>query len=177
MSVRNHVRVWCSVLALSTLFALGAGVGLRAQANKTEQQELEALVQEYTRLEDAGDMQAQSKLMAADRWWHGIGGRRTDNVLWMKVQQESIANNQKRYPGVRWVREVRDLKIRLVAPTVAVTSFTWAANRLIPPDLPSDKVQALGPAPIPQIVTLVWARQQDGWKIVNSHASPLYLRP
>lgn len=149
---------------------------LAAQAKKTEQEEVESLVYEYTRLEDAADMQNQSRLIASDRWWHGIGGRRTDNAMWMKVQQENFANSQKRYPGIRFIREVRDMKVRLVAPTVAVSSFTWFSNRLIPPDLPADKVQALGPAPIPTTVSLVWVKQQDGWKIVSSHNSPLYLR-
>lgn len=113
--------------------------------------------------------------MTTDRWWHGVGGRRTDNALWMKVQQETRTNNQKRYSGLRYTREVRDLMIKLVAPTVAVSSFTWFTNRFIPPDLPADKITALGPAPAPTTVSLVWVRQQDGWKIVSSHTSPLYL--
>lgn len=152
-------------------------IGVANQAKKSDVEEVEALVHEYTRLEDAGDMQTQTRLIAADRWWHGIGGRRTDNALYMRMQEEAIGNNRKRFPGVKAIREVRDLRVRLVAPTVAVASFTWFNNRLIPPDLPQDKVQALGPAPIPQVVSLVWVKQAEGWKIINSHHSPEYLRP
>ena len=145
-------------------------------ARGTDEQKLESLVHEYTRYEDAGDMASQSTLMAGDRWWHGPGGRRTDNALYMKLQERAIANAKGRYPGVTFMREVRDLRVRLLAPTVAITSFTWFANRLIPPDLPADKVQALGPAPLPTTVSLVWLRQGDAWKIVNSHHSPQYQR-
>ena len=166
-----------SLAAAVICVALSSSATFAEQSRKSEQDELRSLVVEYTRLEDAGDMAAQSKLMAADRIWHGIGGRRTDNALYMKMQEHSIGNSRKRYPGVTFMREARDLEIRLLAPTVALTSFTWFANRLIPPDLPADKVQALGPAPIPQTISMVWVRQQDGWKIASTHMSPLYLRP
>lgn len=164
----------CSLVAVGTL--LTVAMPAAAQAAKTPEQEIEALVMEFTRYEDSGDMMAQSRLIAPDRWWHGIGGRRTDNALWMKVQQEGFEASQKRYPGVRYMREVRDLRIRMVAPTVAVSSFVWFVNRVIPPDLPADKVQALGLVAVPLSNSLVWVRQADGWKIVNSHNSPLYLR-
>lgn len=147
-----------------------------AQSARTPEQEIEALVMEYTRLEDITDMATQSKMIAPDRWWHGAGGRRTDNATWMKVQQEGFANTAKRYPGLHTMREVRDLKVRVLAPSVALASFTWFPNRMIPGDLPADKVQALGLAPIPQVMTLVWVRQTDGWKIVSTHISPLYTR-
>lgn len=174
-------RIWGSIarpgLFVVVVGGLLVGSAVSAeQAKKADQDELESLVHEYTRLEDAGDMEGQSKLMAADRWWHGMGGRRTDNALYMKMQTQAIANGKKRYPGVQFMREVRDLRVRLLAPTAAITSFTWFANRLIPPDLHADKVQALGPPPIPQTVSMVWARQQDGWKIVNTHISPQYAR-
>ncbi len=148
-----------------------------AQQVKGDKDQLESLVNEYTRLEDTGDMQAQAKFMAPDRWWHGVGGRRTDNAMWMKVQEENIAANRQRFPGVRFIREVRDLQIRFVTPTVAVTSFTWSANRIVPGDLPAEKRQALGPPPIPVVCSHVWAKGSDGWKMVSSHQSPLYVLP
>jgi ketosteroid isomerase-like protein len=147
------------------------------QAQKSDTAELEALVMEYTRFEDAGDFQAQAKMIAPDRWFHNVNvGRRTENATYLKVQEEGFANSSRRYPGLKYYREVRDLKARLVAPTVGITSFTWFVNRLIPPDLPSDKVQALGLAPIPSVISLVWVRQQDGWKIINAHFAPLFTR-
>ncbi len=148
-----------------------------AQQPKGDREQIEALVNEYTRLEDAGDMPAQAKLMAPDRWWHGAGGRRTDNAIWMKVQEEQIAANRIRFPGLKVMREARDLEIRFVAPTVAVASFTWYANRIVPGDLSAEKRQALGPAPIPVVHSQVWVRGTDGWKMASSHQSPLYVVP
>lgn len=161
---------------LATACALAVPARAEAQAKMTDQQELEAIIMEYTRLEDAGDMATQSKMIAPDRWWHGAGGRRTDNGLWMKAQALGFENSQKRYPGVVYMREARDIKIRMVAPTVAVASFTWFTNRVIPADLPADKVQALGPPAVPQIQSHVWVKQADGWKLVSSHISPEYVR-
>lgn len=164
-------------LAIMVLM-VARGEAFAGQSTKSDaHDELKSLVHEYTSYEDAGDMVGQAKLMVPDRWWHGIGGRRTDNELYMKMQQQLFSNARKRYPGVTFMREVRDLETRLVAPTVAITSFTWFVNRLIPPDLPADKVQALGPAPIPNTVSLIWVRQAEGWRIISTHMSPLYLRP
>ena len=147
-----------------------------AQTKKSDSEEIEALVAEYTKFEDSGDMASQAKMMTADRWWHGVGGRHTDNALYMKVQEDAITQSRKRYPGLQNIREVRDLKVKMIAPTVAVCSWLWVNNRIIPGDLPSDKVTALGPAPIPQFYSLVWVKQSDGWKIASTHTSPLYLR-
>jgi hypothetical protein len=164
----------CALIA--TAVCITATTAVYTQAGKTPEQEVEALVMEFTRYEDAGDMVAQTRLTASDRWWHGIGGRRTDNATYMRVQQDGLANTSKRYPGLKTIREVRDLRLRTLSPTIVIASFTWFPNRLIPPDLPSDKVQALGPAPIPQVISQVWVRQTDGWKIVSSHHTPEYLR-
>lgn len=149
---------------------------IRAQQAKGDREQLEALVHEFTRLEDSGDMQAQAKLMAPDRWWHGPGGRRTDNATWMRVQEETIAASRQRFPGVRSIREARDLEIRFAAPTVAVASFTWFLNRIVPGDLPADKRQALAPL-VPVVHSQVWMKGSDGWKLVNSHQSPQYVLP
>jgi hypothetical protein len=160
----------------AVVIVLSAAIPVGAQPAKGDREQLEALVHEFTRLEDAGDMQAQAKLMAPDRWWHGAGGRRTDNAIWMKVQEEGIAANRLRFPGVKIMREARDLQIRIVAPTVAVASFTWFANRVVPADLPADKRQALGPL-IPVVLSQVWVKGADGWKMVNAHQSAQYVLP
>jgi hypothetical protein len=168
---------WVAVAAaLTAVLVWASTVPAEGQAARTPEQEIEVLVMEYTRLEDASDMATQSRMIAPDRWWHGAGGRRTDNAMWAKVQQEGFDASSKRYPGLRTMREVRDLKVKMVGPTAAVASFIWFPNRLIPGDMPPEKVQALGLAPIPQVVSLVWARQADGWKIVSSHHSPQYTR-
>lgn len=162
-----------ALVALMVLEMTGSAL---AQSGRTTEQEIEALVMEYTRLEDATDMATQYKLIAPDRWWHGAGGRRSDNPVLSQIQQSNFDAANKRYPGLRTIRDVRDLKVRMIAPTAAVASFIWFPNRLIPGELPMEKVQALGLPPIPQVVSLVWARNADGWKIVSSHISPLYTR-
>lgn len=175
MTVRRLSARAFLVFAIATL-VLSWATATYAQPKKSDAEEIEALVADYTRYEDSGDMASQAKLMTADRWWHGVGGRHTDNALYMKVQEEAAAAFRKRYPGFQSIREVRDLRVKLIAPTVAVASFMWVNNRIIPGDLPADKVAALGPAPIPVFYSLVWVKQADGWKIANTHQSPLYLR-
>lgn len=154
---------------VAIVLALVAPMGAR-QA-KGDREQIESLVAEFTRLEDSGDMQGQARMMAPDRWWHGPGGRRTDNATWMKVQEESIAASRQRFPGVRSIREARDLQIRFASPTVAIASFTWFVNRIVPGDLPADKRQALAPL-VPVVHSQVWVKGTDGWKLLNSHQSP-----
>lgn len=175
MTIRRRTGRAFLVFALA-MFALSWATATYAQSKKSDIEEIEALVAEYTRYEDSGDMTSQERMMTVDRWWHGIGGRHTDNPLYMKVQAEQFAQARKRYPGLQNIREVRDLKVKVIAPNVAVCSFMWVNNRIIPGDLPSDKVTALGPAPIPQFYSLVWVKQSDGWKISSTHTSPLFLR-
>ena len=160
---------------IAIIAALGASVSI-AQAQSDAEKKLEALVMEYTRLEDAMDMMEQSKLIVDDRTWHGVGGRRTNNPLWMKVQQENWDAFKVAFPNVKFHTEVRDLHIRLIGDNAAVTSFTWFANRIVPGDLPIEKVEQLGRNPVPTVISLVWENRPDGWKIVSSHNSPLYIR-
>lgn len=138
--------------------------------------ELSKLVAEYSRLEDAMDMRTQGNLISPDRVWNGIGGRRTDNAMWMQVQQENWDAFKARYPGVRMHREVRDLHIRMIGAAAAVTTFTWFTNVIIPGDLDAEKVEELGPGPVPQNMTLVWEKQGNSWKMIASHISPLFIR-
>src|SRR5262245_26910296 len=175
MTIRRRSSRAFLAFAVAT-FVFGWAMATYAQSKKSDIEEIEALVAEYSKYEDTGDMVSQAKMMTADRWWHGIGGRHTDNALWMKIQDEQMAANRKRYPGVQNVREVRDLKVKLIAPTVAVSIFMWVNNRIVPGDLPPEKVTALGPAPIPAYYSQVWVKQADGWKIASTHTSPLYLR-
>jgi Domain of unknown function (DUF4440) len=155
---------------------LCVAVPAEARQGRSDRDELQALVMEFTRLEDAGDMQAQSKITAPDRWWHGPGGRRTDNAMWMKVQEDNIAATRVRFPGLKTTREVRDLQIRLIGTTAAVTSFTWFFNRVVPGDMTSERRAALGPL-VPVTVSHVWSKGADGWKIVSTHQSPQYVLP
>lgn len=162
-------------LLLGVALALVASPGA-AQSQSDIKREIESLVLEYSRLEDAMDMGSQFNLIAEDRVWAGIGGRRTDNAMWMKVQQERFDGFKEAFPNVKVYREVLDLLVQVLGDDVAVANFTWRANRVLPGDLPLEKVEALGRAPVPNVVTLVWERQGGNWQIVNSHISPLFIR-
>ena len=162
--------LWILLVLMSSAIAVGA-----EQSRSDINREIESLVMEYTKLEDAMDMESQSRLIAEDRIWHGPAGRRTDNSLWMKVQQERFDNLKKAFPGLKFYREVRDLHIRVIGANVAVASFTWFANRIMPRDLPPEKAATLGPNPVPLIVSLVWEKRGDSWKIVNTHISPFNI--
>ena len=63
--------VWCSASwMLAGVLILGSAAPAAAQSAKTPEQEIEALVMEYTRLEDAIDMATQYKMIAPDpRAW------------------------------------------------------------------------------------------------------------
>jgi ketosteroid isomerase-like protein len=161
-----HKRIFLLTAVLSMMLAVLVRAG--------DKEDIEALIQQYSMLEDAGDMRAQAQLMAANRTWIGPGaGRRTDNAAWMKLQQDFFDDAKKLFPGVRFLREVRDLQVRLYG-SVAVASFYWYTNRFIPGDMPQDKVKLLGPDPTPIAVTHVLAKEGNAWKIAHTHISDLY---
>ena len=150
-------------------------IGMTNPVQAGDKEDIEALIKRYTELEDASDMMAQSQMMIADRTWVGVGGRKTDNAMWLDVQQAYMDNFQKRYPGVEVRREVRNLQIRLMG-NVAVATFHWYSNRIIPADLPSEKVKMLGLPAVPATWTQVWTKEGNTWKIAHTHSSPLYSR-
>jgi hypothetical protein len=96
--------------------------------------------------------------------------------MWLKIQAERNAQWAKAYPNLKWHYECRDLNIRLIGDNVAVTSFFWYANRIIPGDWSQEKVESLGRSPVPTTLSLVWEKRGNDWKIVNTHISPLYIR-
>ena len=150
-------------------------IGMTNPVQAGDKEDIEALIKRYTELEDASDMTAQSQMMIADRTWVGFNGRKTDNAAWMDLQQVNRDNFEKRFPGVECRREGRNLQIRLMG-NVAVATFHWYANRIIPADLPSEKVKMLGLPPVPVTHTQVLTKEGNTWKIAHTHVSPLYLR-
>ena len=130
-----------------------------------------ALVQKYSQYEDEGRIQDQADLMVKNRMSISSAGRRTANEIWMKVQQEAFISNQQRFPGVKIYREVRDLQIRKFG-TMAVASFAWYADTVIPGDMPDEKrAQVVNPAPV--YVTHVFIKAKEGWKIFHTHFSDI----
>ena len=150
-------------------------LGMTNPVQAGDREDIEALIKRYSELEDATDMATQSQMMTADRTWVGIGGRKTNNPMWLDVQQANMDNFRQRFPGVEVKREVRNLHVRLMGK-VAVATFHWYANRIIPGDLPLDKVKQLGLPPVPSTHTHVLTKEGNTWKIAHTHVSPLYLR-
>ena len=139
-----------------------------AAAGADDRADIEALIAEYNRTEETGDLDAQMKLMSPDRVWiNGLAGRRTDQTLNMKVQQAGLNEAKKRFGGAKHFFEVRDLIVQTHGDA-AVASFYWIRNRVFPADYEGPRNQ-----PMPLIQTLVLVKTDGDWKIVHSHASPM----
>jgi ketosteroid isomerase-like protein len=101
------------------------------------------LIDLYGATEDAMDMTAQARLMAADRVLISQAGRRTDQATNLRIQQASNDAFKKQVPGVQIFTEDRD---RLAKESEA------------------------GP---PEVLTLVLVKRDGEWKIVHTHISNL----
>jgi hypothetical protein len=150
---------------------------LPAPATAQRPADLEAinqLLDRYAALEDAMDMPAQAKLMAADRVWIAQGaGRRTDQATNMRIQQASFDRLRKAVPGVQLITEDRDRLVRFHANgSVAVASFYRYTTRVLPAGVPREVAEGLGPL-APSVMTLVLERRDGTWTIVHTHSSTL----
>lgn len=153
---------------LLTMLLLIVCAGL-AQAGDKE--DIEAVINEYNRLDEVGDMMAQARLMTADRLYVFPGGRYTSqaNQTWnMKMQQEGADRAKKLDPGSKSFITAVDPVIRVygtaaVANYIRYTVIIPSAERTGPP-----------PQTPPIIITLVLVKEAGAWKIALSHFSPVY---
>ena len=157
-------------MLITVLMAVVCVNGAYAQTEDSDDfADIYALVQAYSKYEDEGRIEEQAALMVKNRMSISSEGRRTMNETWMKVQQENFVSNQQRLPGVKIYREVRDLQTRKFG-TMAVASFAWYANTVIPGDMPDEKrAQVVNPVPV--YVTHVLIKSKGGWKIFHTHFS------
>jgi uncharacterized protein (TIGR02246 family) len=125
-----------------------------------------AVIHEYLRTEDAGDLATQAKIMSPDRVWLVTGaGRRLDQAENFEIQKKSSAAAERAGNAVATVSEARDIEVRMHADgRVAIASFYWYLTPL----------GGDGSSPTPNLVTHVLEKGSDGWKIVHTHISPLY---
>jgi len=151
-----------------------AAVGLQAQA-PADIQVINRLIDEYSRLEDAGDMQTQAKFMAEDRVWIAQdSGRMTDQSQNMRRQQANLDAVKAAFPNVKWFTDARDRLIKFYANgAVAVASFYWYRLYVAPADMPPEKLEMLGKQPVPIAITLVLEKRGGNWIIVHTHSSNL----
>jgi len=151
-----------------------AALGLQAQT-PSDTQAINRLIDEYSRLEDAGDMQTQAKLMAEDRVWIAQdSGRITDQSQNMKIQQANLDALKAAFPDVKWFTDARDRLVKFYGNgAVAVASLYWYRQYVAPVDLPAEKAKKLGPQPVPIAITLVLEKRGGNWIIVHTHSSNL----
>jgi len=77
-------------------------------------------------------------------------------------------------PGIIWHSEARNLLIKIYAEgEMAIASFHWLRAQYLPANTP-DNIRERYPNPPARLVTLVFEKQKEGWKIVHTHMSMLY---
>lgn len=124
-----------------------------------------AVIEEYLRTEDVGDLATQENIMSSERVWLVTNaGRRLDQEENFEIQKKTRAAAKKAGTAVTMVSEARDIEVRMHADgNVAIASFYWYQT-------PLDAV----PPPTPTLVTHVLAKDMGDWKIVHTHISPMY---
>jgi uncharacterized protein (TIGR02246 family) len=141
---------------------------IASEAVADDREDIEALIAEYNRTEEAMDMAAQSRLMTADRIWVTGAGRRTDNEQNLEIQQAGMDRNKHRFPGTQAFHEIRDPIIRIYGDDAAAVSFYWYRNFVPAPD-------EEGPNVSQRLVQSLFLVKENGtWKIAHSHASAFH---
>jgi hypothetical protein len=162
-------RLLVALLALTTSMA---GI---ASDFKPETDAINKLIDDYGAYQVNNDALGMSKLMATDRVCLSshFGGRRTDNVLNMKIQQAQLDLQNKELPGVRDFVEDRERLIRVLGDgKVAAVSFFRYITRVFPPGTSADMMKKY-PADPPVAISLVLEKRGTQWIIVHTHASEL----
>src|SRR6266550_3988349 len=157
-------------------FVCALGMLVPSAAFTQRQGELDAinrLIDRYGALEDAMDMNAQAQLMSGDRVWIvQAAGRRTDQATNMRIQQATVDQLKKRFPGVQTFTEDRDRLIKLYGNgSVAVASFFRYTTTMLPPATPPEVAKEFGPQAV--AISLVLEKRDSDWKIVHTHVSDL----
>lgn len=159
------------------LFALLASLPLASAASekKSDFDALNKLIDDYGAYQANSDALGMAKLMATDRVCvsQHFGGRRTDNVLNMKIQQAQLDIQNKEVPGIRDYVEDRERVIRFLGEgKVAAVSFFRYITRVFPAGTSADMMKKYA-ADSPLAISLVLEKRGDQWIIVHTHASEL----
>src|SRR5690349_3484973 len=152
-----------ALLLLALLASLPvAGV---ASEVKTDFDAVNKLIDDYGAYQANSDAIGMSKLMATDRVCvsQHFGGRRTDNVLNMKIQQAQLDIQNKEVPGIRDYVEDRERVIRFLAGgKVAAVSFFRYITRVFPAGTSADMMKKYAADP-PLAISLVLEKRGDQW--------------
>ena len=160
-------------LALLLASSLAFPTVVTAQ-RQSDTEAINRLIDQYGELEDKMDMNGQAKLMIPDRVWIAQGGgRRTDQVTNMRIQQANFDALKKQVPGVETFTEDRDRLIKFHGNgQVAIASFYRYTTFVLPPNTPAEVLERVT-APPPAVATLVLEKRDGSWKIVHTHFSNL----
>ena len=94
----------------------------------------------------------------------------------MRAQQAQYDVQKKLAPGLQWFTEARDRLVKFHGNgAVAVASFYWYRQPVIPAGTPREVAQGIEATAVPVAITLVLEKQGGDWKIVHTHVS--YLIP
>jgi hypothetical protein len=161
------------------LFALIASLPLVGAASevKSDLNAVNKLIDDYGAYQANSDALGMSKLMATDRVCvsQHFGGRRTDNVLNMKIQQAQLDIQNKEVPGIRDYVEDRERLIRFLGDgKVAAVSFFRYITRVFPPGTSAEMMKKYAADP-PLAISLVLEKRGEQWIIVHTHASDLIV--
>lgn len=162
----------CALLLVLLASLPLAGV---ASEKKSDYDTVNKLIDDYGAYQANSDALGMSKLMATDRVCvsQHFGGRRTDNVLNMKIQQAQLDIQNKEVPGIRDYVEDRERVIRFLADgKVAAVSFFRYITRVFPAGTSADMMKKYAADP-PLAISLVLEKRGDQWIIVHTHASDL----
>ena len=168
-TLKTSTALLVALLALCTSFAA------HARESQPEIDAINKLIDDYGAYQVASDALGMSKLMATDRVCLSshFGGRRTDNVLNMKIQQAQLDLQNKEVPGIRDFLEDRERLIRVLGDgKVAAVSFFRYITRVFPPGTSAEMMKKY-PADPPVAISLVLEKRADRWIIVHTHASEL----
>ena len=170
-------RLTQSACCLVVCGLAGSVFALTAQ-NRADVDAVNKVIDQYGQTEDAGDMVAQAKLMAPDRVWVGTApaGRQTDQAMNMRAQQAQYDVQKKLVTGLQWFTQARDRLVKFYGNgAVAVASFYWYREPVIPAGTSREIAQGIEAAATPVAITLVLEKQGGEWKMVHTHVS--YLIP
>ena len=157
------------------LLALALPLASHARDAQSDIDSINKFIDEYGAYQANSDAMGMSKLMATDRVCLSshFGGRRTDNVLNMKIQQVQLDLQNKEVPGIRDFVEDRERLIRMLGDgKVAAVSFFRYITRVFPPGTSAEMMKKY-PADPPVGISLVLEKREGRWIIVHTHASEL----
>ncbi len=152
-----------------TIILLGlALVVLPGLAWADDEADILALINQYNAHQASGDMDAQARLMTADRVFIAGGQRQTDQAMNMKIQAANRARNDKRNPGTQLFVTSADPIIKVYGGDAATASFYWYTAVVLSPDQ-----EGPNPPTGRLVVSLFLVKQGGAWKIAHTHLSPM----